>query len=296
METVRKRQSVSGGVIGIPTGYAEFDRMTTGLNPGDLVIIAARPSMGKTALALNIAVNAASSGHGVGIYSLEMASELLGERIIARAGRISSGGIRNGTLSPDDYDKMVETAAKTTKWPIYVDDTSYLTITDLRIRAGRMCAKHKIGLLIVDYLQLMDGRHGSKRQEQVAEISRGLKTLAGSLGIPILALSQLNRSLESRANKRPMLSDLRESGAIEQDADTIVFIYRDEVYNRRDDNPNKGFADIIIAKQRNGPTGEFRLIFDPDYSTFADLYLDDHQPAAMSGSRDPEQGGLPWKS
>ncbi len=290
MDAVRIRQSQTGVVTGIATGFTEFDGRTTGLHGGELIVIAARPSMGKTALAVNIAVRAArEQDTPVVIYSLEMARNLLGERILSDLGTIHSAGIRNGSLSPSDFERMLETAAASSNIPLYIDDTPNMSIIDLRIRARRMHAKHKIGLMIVDYMQLMHGNDRKKREQQVAEISRGLKSIARELDIPVIALSQLNRGVETRADKRPMLSDLRESGAIEQDADLIVFLYRADYYRKagqRKDN----LATVIIAKQRNGPTGEFQLMFQGEYSRFSQLTDDDRHDTGHTG----HDGGMPW--
>lgn len=269
LEAVRLRQNKTGKVTGLETGFDALDNMTTGLHKSELTIIAARPSMGKSAFAINIATNAAKQGVPTIIYSIEMARGLLGERILSEIGSVNSMGIRNGNLNPLDFDRLLATAAESCNLPLYIDDTPYMNITDLRIRSARMHAKNKIGLILVDYMQLMDGRSNKKREQQVAEISRGLKGIARDLNIPVIALSQLNRGLENRADKRPMLSDLRESGAIEQDADNILFLYREDYYRKPEDNYKDHKATIILAKQRNGPTGDLQLYFDGAFSRFS---------------------------
>jgi replicative DNA helicase len=259
-------------VTGVPTGYRGLDQKTSGFQPGDLIIIAGRPSMGKTALALNIARNASlETGKPTAFFSLEMSKEQLSLRMLSTEARIDSARMRGGFLSESDLARINRAAGALYDLPIYIDDSPTLSGLEVRAKARRMKMEKGLGLVMVDYLQLMRGRASAERRElEISEISRSLKALAKELNLPVVALSQLNRKVEDRSNKRPMLSDLRESGAIEQDADVIVFIYRDEVYNRDEDNPNKGIAEVIVAKQRNGPTGALRLTFLESFTRFED--------------------------
>ncbi|HFB39005.1 MAG TPA: replicative DNA helicase [Oceanithermus sp.] len=259
---------------GIKTGFRELDRMIGGLEPGSLNIIAARPSMGKTSFALTIAQHVALKEQiPVGIFSLEMPAIQLVTRIITSEARIDMNRLRQGNLSEKDFQRLVDVAGRIAEAPIYIDDTPDLSLLELRARARRLAAQHKLGLIVVDYLQLMSGAAGSvkseNRQQEIAAISRGLKSLARELDIPVIALSQLSRAVESRPNKRPMLSDLRESGSIEQDADLVLFIYRDDYYNPHSDKA--GIAEIIVGKQRNGPTGTVELQFHAAHVRFNDL-------------------------
>jgi len=255
-------------VTGVPTGYLGLDEKTSGFQPGDLVVIAGRPSMGKTALALNIAQNAsAQTGTPSAVFSLEMSKEQLSLRMLSAEARIDSSRMRRGFLKEGDLARINRAAGALYDLPIYIDDSPAISALEIRAKARRMKMEKGLGLVIVDYLQLMRGRASAERREvEISEISRSLKALAKELSIPVVALSQLNRKVEERSNRRPVLSDLRESGAIEQDADVIIFIYRDEIYNKEEDNPNKGIAEIDVAKQRNGPTGTVRLAF-LDYCT-----------------------------
>ncbi|ADW17980.1 replicative DNA helicase [Desulfobulbus propionicus DSM 2032] len=257
-------------ITGVATGYDELDRMTAGLQPAELIILAARPSMGKTALAMNIVQHAALIGKvAVAVFSLEMSMESLALRMLCSVGRIDSQRIRTGKLHDNDWPKLTRATGMLADAPIYIDDTPGLTVLEMRAKARRLKSEHDLGLIVVDYLQLMQGKSNSEnRAQEISEISRSLKAMAKELDVPVLALSQLNRSLENRTDKRPQLADLRESGAIEQDADVIMFIYRDEVYNRAEDNPNRGLAEIIVGKQRNGPTGMIKLTFLGEYTTF----------------------------
>jgi len=258
-------------VTGVPTGFYEFDRMTAGLQNSDLIIIAGRPSMGKTSFALNIAQHAAvQHGIPVAIFSLEMSKEQLATRMLCAEARVEAQGVRTGRLSEADWQRLTYAANRLSQAPIFIDDTPAISVLELRAKARRLMAEHGLGLVIVDYLQLMRGRERRERREQeISEISSSLKAMAKELNVPVVALSQLNRRVEERPDKRPQLSDLRESGAIEQDADVIVFIYRDEVYNKN--TQEKGIAELIIGKQRNGPTGVVRLGFQAQYSTFVNL-------------------------
>ncbi|MDA8225541.1 MAG: replicative DNA helicase [Betaproteobacteria bacterium] len=256
-------------VTGIPTGYTDLDQKTAGLQPGDLIIVAGRPSMGKTAFSINIGENVAvDHGLPVAVFSMEMGAEQLVTRMLGSIGRLDQHRLRTGQLRDDDWTRLTYALGKLNDAPIYIDETPALNALELRARARRLHRQcGKLGLVIIDYLQLMSSvTSGENRATEISEISRSLKALAKELHVPIIALSQLNRSLEQRPNKRPVMSDLRESGAIEQDADVILFIYRDEVYNP--DSPDKGSAEIIIGKQRNGPIGMVRLTFLGEHTRF----------------------------
>ncbi len=257
-----------GDITGVATGYKEFDKLTAGLQSGDLVIIAGRPSMGKTTLAVNIAENAAiGSKVPTAIFSMEMPKEQLAFRMISSLGRVDQSHLRTGKFPDEDWSRINTAVQLMSDAPIYIDDTPALSPTEIRARARRLKRESGLGLIVLDYIQLMQV-HGTteNRATEISEISRSLKALAKELSVPIIALSQLNRSVESRTDKKPIMSDLRESGALEQDADLILFIYRDEVYNQ--DTPRKGVADISIAKQRNGPIGDFPLTFVGRYTKF----------------------------
>lgn len=260
-------------ITGVPSGYDNFDKKTAGLQPSDLIIIAGRPSMGKTAFAMNLVQNAAIVDKtAVAVFSLEMSKEQLAMRMLCSLSRVDSSRLRTGHLKDQDWPKLVRTTGMMASLPIYIDDTPAISVLEMRAKSRRLKSEHDIGLIVVDYLQLMRGRSGqSSREQEISEISRSLKAMAKELHLPVIALSQLNRSLESRTDKRPQLSDLRESGAIEQDADVICFIYRDEVYNKSLDNPKRGVAEIIIGKQRNGPTGTVELAFLDYITTFENL-------------------------
>ncbi len=257
-----------GSITGISSGYNEFDKMTAGLQAGDLVIIAGRPSMGKTTLAVNIAENAAiGSRVPTAIFSMEMPASQLAFRMISSLGRVDQTHLRTGNFPDEDWSRINTAVQLMSDAPIFIDDTAGLAPTEIRARARRLQREHGLGLIVVDYLQLMQvPGNQENRATEISEISRSLKALAKELSVPVIALSQLNRSVEQRTDKRPVMSDLRESGAIEQDADMIIFIYREEVYNP--DTPRKGIADIVIAKQRNGPIGEFPLTFVGRYTKF----------------------------
>ena len=265
-----------GQLTGVTTGFTDLDRMTTGLQPGDLIVIAGRPSMGKTTLAINIAENAAV-GRKVpaAIFSMEMSSEQLTLRMIASLGRVNQTRLRTGQCSDEDWSRINGAIAQLSEAPLFVDETPALTPTEVRARARRLKRERGLGLIVVDYLQLMQVS-GSKenRATEISEISRGLKALAKELQVPVIALSQLNRSVEQRTEKKPVMSDLRESGAIEQDADVIMMIYREEVYEPN--TTRKGIADIIIAKQRNGPVGEVHLTFLGEYTRFENLVAESY--------------------
>lgn len=257
-------------ITGVATGYDELDRITAGLQPAEMIILAARPSMGKTALAMNIVQHAAMIGKvPVAVFSLEMSVESLALRMLCSLGPIDSQRIRTGRLIDSDWPKLTRATGMLSEAPIYIDDTPGLTVLEMRAKARRLKSEQDLGLIVVDYLQLMQGKSSSEnRAQEISDISRSLKAMAKELNVPVLALSQLNRSLENRTDKRPQLADLRESGAIEQDADVIMFIYRDEVYNRAEGNPNRGLAEIIVGKQRNGPTGVIKLSFLGEYTKF----------------------------
>ncbi len=263
--------TTEGFVTGISTGFRDFDRLTSGLQPGDLIIIAGRPGMGKTAFALNIGYNAAiHSKKSVVFFSLEMSKLQLGIRLLGFASEIDTARLRSGFLNDDEWDKLTEAANHLSELPIFIDDSSNLSVLEMKARCRRLKRTHELGLVIIDYLQLIQSHKSyESRQMEISDISRMLKALAKDLDVPVIALSQLNRKVEERQNKRPQLADLRESGAIEQDADVIAFIYRDEVYHP--ENPhNKNIAEIIIAKQRNGPTGTFKLTFIKEITKFRD--------------------------
>ena len=258
-------------VIGLPTGFVDIDRMTSGLQPGELIIVAGRPSMGKTTLVMNMAEHVAiHEKKAVAVFSMEMSGPQLAMRMIGSVGRLDQHELRTGTFKEDDWGRVTDALGKLSEAQIYIDDTAGLNVLELRSRARRL---HRqcggLSLVVIDYLQLMSGTGGSReenRATEIAEISRSLKSLSKELKVPVVALSQLNRSVDARQDKRPMMSDLRESGAIEQDADVILFIYRDEVYNT--ESPQKGIAEIIIAKQRNGPVGKKDLTFLGKYTRF----------------------------
>jgi replicative DNA helicase len=261
-------------VTGVPSGFKELDQMTAGFQPSDLIIVAGRPSMGKTAFCLNVLQYAAIEKRTpVAIFSLEMSKEQLVIRMLCSEAHVEGTRLRTGFLSEGDWPRLTIAAGNLSEAPIFVDDTAALSVLELRAKARRLKADQGLGMLIIDYLQLMKGRSRvESRQQEISEISRSLKAVAKELNIPVIAVSQLSRRTEERTGMRPQLSDLRESGAIEQDADLILFLYRDEVYNRSEDNPNRGKAELIIGKQRNGPTGKIDLAFLSKFTTFKDLY------------------------
>ncbi len=258
----------AGRITGVPSGFPDLDNYTAGFQRGDLIILAARPSMGKTALALNIAFNASYKPQvPVAFFSLEMSKEQLVRRLLSSVGEVDANNLRRAFLSSQEWANLQNGAGYLEDCQIYIDDTPAATVLDIRAKARRLKAEGKLGLVIIDYLQLMRGRHDApSREQEISEISRSLKALAKELDVPVMALSQLNRRVEERPNKRPQLADLRESGAIEQDADVIIFIYRDEVY--REDSPDKGIAEVIVGKQRNGPTGKVKLSFRDKFTRF----------------------------
>ncbi len=273
-EQLNERAKDKRSLTGINTGYRNLNNMTGGLQRSDLIILAARPGMGKTAFALNLAANAAIGngmhpGIPVAVFSLEMSMDQLMQRLLCSEGRVNLSDLRRNMLTDDDWSGLMEGANRLSQAKIFIDDTPALSIGDLRARARRLHREHKIGFVLVDYLQLMrSSRKVDSRELEISEISRGLKSLAKELNIPVIALSQLNRKVEERSDKRPMLSDLRESGAIEQDADLIMFIYRQEMYNKTDDKPKVEPAELIIGKHRNGQTGTASLIYVPGFTRF----------------------------
>jgi replicative DNA helicase len=273
LDRVEEMSQNPNDITGVATGFYDFDRMTSGLQPGDLVVLAARPSMGKTALAINIAEHVAvNEGLPVAVFSMEMGAAQLAIRIVGSIGRIDQGHLRTGKLSDDEWPRLTEAIEKLRSISLHIDETPGLTPSELRANARRLARQcGKLGLIVVDYLQLMSGSSsdGDNRATELGEISRGLKMLAKELQCPVIALSQLNRSVEQRTDKRPMMSDLRESGAIEQDADVIMFIYRDDYYNK--DSKEPGVAEVIIGKQRNGPTGTVKLAFLKPITKFESL-------------------------
>jgi replicative DNA helicase len=273
IDSLEELQGNRSLVTGVPTGFSQLDNLTSGFQNSDLIILAARPSMGKTALALNIARHAAvDAGIPVAIFSLEMSKEQLSLRMLCSEARMDSSRLRGGFISMEDWGRLTDAASILTQSPIFIDDSASLTAMDIRAKARRLKMDKNIGLIVIDYLQLMQGRAGAERRDlEISEISRSLKALAKELQLPVLALSQLNRMLEQRTDKRPRLSDLRESGALEQDADVVAFIYRDEVYNKEEDNPSRGIAEILLSKQRNGPTGDVSLAFLNAYTRFENL-------------------------
>jgi replicative DNA helicase len=274
IDHLEEQQGKDGGLSGLSTGYMRLNKITSGLQRSDLIILAARPSMGKTAFALNIARNVAMEEQKpVAVFSLEMSNEQLSMRLLTAEARIDSNRLRTGFISQEDWQNVTDAASMLNEIPIFIDDTPNISVMDVRAKARKLFQKHgELGLVIIDYLQLMKSPiHSERRDLEIAEISRGLKSLAKELNIPVMALSQLNRMLEQRSDKRPMMSDLRESGALEQDADIVAFIYRDEVYNKEPENPRKGTAEIIVAKNRNGAIGTALMHFHEQYTRFEEL-------------------------
>ena len=272
MDKIELASKTSGTVTGIPTGFIDLDYKTAGMQPSDLVLIAARPSMGKTAFVLNIAQNVAfKEKKTVAIFSLEMSKEQLVNRLFSLESRVDSQKIRTGDLSDSDWERLIESAGVIGESNLIIDDTPGISISELRSKCRKYKLEHNLSMIIIDYLQLMSGsgRGSESRQQEISEISRSLKAVARELQVPVLALSQLSRAVEQRPDHRPMLSDLRESGAIEQDADVVMFIYRDDYYDK--ESEKKGIAEIIIAKQRNGPIGTVDLVWLPDYTKFANM-------------------------
>ncbi|MCK9538514.1 replicative DNA helicase [Dokdonella sp.] len=278
-DILHQRYENRGSITGLPTGFTDLDEMTAGLQPSDLIIVAARPSMGKTALSVNMAEYAAlKTKKAVAIFSMEMSASQLAFRLMSSLGRINQQHLRTGDLAEEEWPRVSSAISLLSEAKIFIDDTPALSPVELRARARRLKREHDLGLIVIDYLQLM-AVPGSKenRATEISEISRSLKALAKELNVPVIALSQLNRSLEQRTDKRPVMSDLRESGAIEQDADVILFIYREEVYDK--DSPKKGTAEIIIGKQRNGPIGSITLAFLGEYTKFENFTGGDYSGA-----------------
>ena len=269
LKKIEAASKTTGRVTGIATGFYDLDFKTSGMQPADLVLIAARPSMGKTAFVLNIAQHVAFRlNETVAIFSLEMSKEQLVNRMFSLESNVDAQNLRNGTLSDMEWEKLIESAGVIGKSNLIIDDTAGISISEMRSKCRKFKLEHNLKMIIIDYLQLMSGSGRSEsRQQEISEISRSLKSLARELNVPVLALSQLSRAVEQRPDKRPMMSDLRESGAIEQDADVIMFIYRDDYYNK--DSEKKGISEIIIGKQRNGPIGTVELVWLPEYTKFA---------------------------
>ncbi|MEG0970233.1 MAG: replicative DNA helicase [Acidaminococcaceae bacterium] len=270
---VEELYSNKGNLTGLPTGFTDFDQLTSGLQPSDLILIAARPSMGKTALVLNMTQNIAiREKKTVAFFSLEMSKEQLVQRMLCAEASIDSARLRVGELQDEDWQKLIDAAGHLSEANIFIDDTPSITVMEMRSKARRLKVEHDLQLIVIDYLQLMQGggkRNSDNRQQELSEISRSLKALARELHVPVIALSQLSRSVESRQIKRPMLSDLRESGALEQDADMVAFLYREDYYDK--DTENKNITELIIAKHRNGPVDTVKLFFHKQYTRFANL-------------------------
>ncbi len=273
IEMLEERQGNKSLLTGIPSGFKQLDDLTSGFQNSDLIILAGRPAMGKTSLALNIARNAAvESNTPVAVFSLEMSKAQLSMRLLTAEARIDSARLRGGFFNNDDWARLTNAASDLSEAPIYIDDSPDITSMEIRAKARRLKMESGLGLIVIDYIQLMRGSATNERRDlEISEISRSLKGLAKELNLPVIALSQLNRMLEQRSDKRPVLSDLRESGALEQDADLVAFIYRDEVYNTAEDNPRKGAAEIILGKQRNGPVGTAYLTFLKSYTRFENM-------------------------
>lgn len=281
IQSLRDRRANGETVFGVTSGFAAIDRMTGGFQKSDLIILAARPSMGKTALALAMARNAAAEGFKVGFYSLEMASLQLIARLLSREGNVDLKKIRTGSFTDEEFNELCAAAAELSRMGLFIDDASSISISDLALRARELKRRENISMLVVDYLQLMHAPKAESREREIGMISRGLKRLAKELDIPIIALSQLSRNSEHRTDKKPMLSDLRESGNIEADADVVMFVHRPEYYGinvDEDGHPTEGKAEIIFGKQRNGPTGEVHLAFLKEHATFRDLTVRDDAP------------------
>jgi replicative DNA helicase len=276
IDALEERQGKRALVTGVETGFTDLDKMTSGFQKSDLIIIAARPGMGKTAFALNIARNAAvKTNTPVAVFSLEMSKEQLSLRMLCSEAKVDSSRVRSGFLSNEDWKSLTDAAGILSEQPIYIDDSPGISVMEIRAKARRLTMNKGLGLVIIDYLQLMrSSLPGERRDLEIADISRSLKALAKELNVPVVALSQLNRKLEDRADKRPQLADLRESGALEQDADVVAFIYRDEVYNKSEDNPHRNTAEILLEKQRNGPTGKISLTFINAFTLFKDMATD----------------------
>ena len=271
-DDIEKIAQNGGELAGISTGFIDLDQKTAGLHPSDLVLVGARPSMGKTAFGLNVVQNAAVKGGKIcAVFSLEMSKKQIVNRMLACEAGVDMEHLRSGNMTDQDWERLVEALGPLSEAEVYIDDTGGITLAEVRSKCRKLKIEHGLDIVMIDYLQLMSGsgRSGDNRQQEISEISRGLKTLARELSVPVIALSQLSRALEARADHRPMMSDLRESGAIEQDADVIIFLYRDEYYHP--DSEDKNIAEIIIAKQRNGPVGTVKLRYDGQYTRFSNL-------------------------
>ncbi|MGI6127520.1 MAG: replicative DNA helicase [Planifilum sp.] len=276
-ERIEQMHENQGELTGIPTGFPDLDRMTSGLQRSDLIILAARPSMGKTAFALNLAQNVAiHAGETVAIFNMEMPAIQMVQRMLSAEGNIDAQVFRTGNLDEEDWEKLTMAIGTLAEVPIFIDDTPGLTVFDIRAKLRRLQAEHGLGLVVIDYLQLIRGRGGESRQQEISEISRSLKLLARELDVPVIALSQLSRAVEQRQDKRPMLSDLRESGSIEQDADIVAFLYRDDYYD--EESERKNIMEVIIGKHRNGPVGKVELLFLKNYNKFLSLDLKHDEP------------------
>ncbi len=269
---LEERAMNKGSLTGITTGYEDLDRMTAGLQRSDLILLAARPSMGKTALALNIAINAVKTGVSVALFSLEMSKEQYVQRIISMESMVESGKLRSGNLDDEDWDRLLSVMSVVSNYKIHVDDTASITLFEMMSKCRRLKIEKGLDLIIVDYLQLMSGggKNNSNRQQEISDISRGLKAMARELNCPVVALSQLSRAPELRTDHRPIMSDLRESGAIEQDADVVMMLYRDEYYHK-EESEKKGITEVIITKQRNGPVGTVELAWIGQYTKFGNI-------------------------
>nr|MBP7223018.1 replicative DNA helicase [Sedimentibacter sp.] len=269
---LEERAKSGGGITGLATGYTDLDRMTSGLQKSDLILLASRPSMGKTALALNITMNVVKSGASVALFSLEMSEEQYVQRIISQESMVDSTKLRTGNLDDDDWTRLISTMSLISSYKVYIDDTPSVTLFELMSKCRRLKIEKGLDLIVVDYLQLMSDGTGrtDNRQQEISNISRGLKALARELDCPVMALSQLSRAPELRGDHRPVMSDLRESGAIEQDADVVMMLYRDEYYNK-EESEKKGITDVIITKQRNGPVGTVELAWIGQYTKYGNI-------------------------
>jgi replicative DNA helicase len=280
IDALEERQGIGSMLSGVPSGFKKLDELTSGFQKSDLIILAARPGMGKTALALNLARHAAVEANTpVAIFSLEMSKEQLSLRLLCSEARIDSARVRECFFNEDDWISLTNAAGVLSSAPVFIDDSTNLSSLDIKTKARRLKREKNIGMIIIDYLQLMRPARAQERRDlEISEMSRTLKSLAKELSIPVIALSQLNRRIEERSEKRPQLSDLRESGALEQDADLVIFIYRDDVYNKDDNNPNRNIAEILLSKQRSGPTGSCRLVFKGEYTRFENMAYGEFEP------------------
>ena len=278
IDKIEKASRQKSSVTGIATGFTDLDRQTSGMQPSDLVLVAAGPSMGKTAFILNMARNMAVNGRTVAIFSLEMSREQLVNRLLSMESHVDSQNLRTGDLSDSGWDSVIEASSEISRWPLMIDDTPGITVAELRTKCRKYKLEHGLDCVMIDYLQLMSGggsRTEESRQQEISTISRSLKALARELNVPVIACSQLSRAPELRTDHRPMLSDLRESGAIEQDADVVMFLYRDEYYNK--DSPNKGISEVIVAKQRNGPVGTVELVWLANLTRYGNKEYDSQE-------------------